>query len=178
MILTGEKLREAMRTAIKIRPFREENLGPDSYDITLGNEFLKVKAEETGVIDPERMNITGERIFGRDFYLQPGHFVVARSEEWIELPNNILAMVSGKSGVARLGIQVHAAALLHPGHRGFVVLEISNHNTIPFRLVAGLKIAQLLFFEVEPVEEYYKMRLSTFGRQERIELPARLGFSR
>jgi len=178
MLLTGKKLREAVRNRMKIEPLRMENLGCDSYDLTLGNEFLKVKSEETGVIDPEHLNITGERIFSRDFYLQPGHFVVARSEEWIELPGDILAIVSGKSSIARLGVQVHAAAILHPGHRGYVVLEISNHNTVPFRLVAGLKIAQLIFFEVEPVEEYYKLRTAIFGKQEKIELPKKLSFSR
>jgi len=171
-------LKEALESRIKIDPFRVENAGADSYDITLGNEFLKVNSEETGVIDPEKMNITGERVFSRDFFLQPAHFVVARSEEWVELPDNVLAFVSGKSSIARLGIQIHAAALLHPGHRGYVVLEISNHNTVPFRLVAGLKIAQLVFFEVDPVSEYYRLRGATFGEQKKIDLPARLGFSR
>lgn len=178
MLLTGGRLRDAVEKRIRIDPFRESNLGPDSYDITLGNEFLRVRSEETGVIDPENLNVLGERILGREFFLQPGHFVLARSEEWIELPGNILALVSGKSSIARLGLQVHAAAVLHPGHRGYVVLEISNLNTVPFKLVASMKIAQLLFFDVEPVEEYYRQSGSTFGKQERIELPKKLGFSR
>ena len=177
MILTGKGLKQAMETRIKIEPFRAKHLTSDTYDLTLSNEFLKLKSEETPILDPKKLDVVGERMFGNDFILQPQSFVLARSEEWIELPADVLAMVSGKSSLARLGIQVHAAALLHPGHRGYVVLEICNHNSVPFKLLTGLRIAQLIFFHVEPSEEYHKLDFATFKIQKKIELPDELKFS-
>lgn len=177
MIISGNSLGKALQTSINIKPFRSKNLGAVSYDITLGNEFLRVKSEETPVVDPTKLDLVGERIFGKDFFLQPHQFVLAKSEEWVELPPDVLAMVSGKSSLARLGIQVESAAILHPGHRGHVVLEVCNHNSVPFRLVKGLQIAQLLFFQVEPSGEYYRAGDSTFKTQKKIEIPDKLKFS-
>ena len=177
MILSGNSLKKAVENRIKIEPFRAKNLASDSYDVTLGNEFLRLKAEETPILDPKKIDVVGERIFGGDFILQPHQFVLARTEEWVNLPPDIMAMVSGKSSLARLGIQVESAALLHPGHRGYVVLEICNFNSVPFKLTAGLRIAQLIFFNVEASGEYHKLDISTFKTQKKIELPNDLKFS-
>ncbi|MBR9681194.1 MAG: dCTP deaminase [Candidatus Altiarchaeota archaeon] len=176
MIITGNGLKNAMESRIKIEPFRRDQLSSETYDITLGTEFLRLKSEETPILDPKKIDVVGERMFSRDFILQPNRFVLARSEEWLELPADVMCMVSGKSSLARLGLQVHAAAVLHSGHRGYVVLEISNLNSVPFKLISGLLIAQLLFFNVEPSEEYYKLDIATFKTQKKIELPERLKF--
>ncbi len=177
MMLTGRSLRKAVESRIKIEPFRAKQLSSDTYDLALGNEFLRLKSEETPILDPRRLDVVGERMFSNSFILQPRHFVLARSEEWLELPADVMAMVAGKSSLARLGLQIHSAALLHSGHRGYVVFEITNHNSVPFKLVSGLQIAQLLFFNVEPSEEYYKLDIATFKIQKRIELPADLKFA-
>ncbi|RLE79148.1 MAG: dCTP deaminase, partial [Thermoprotei archaeon] len=92
------------------------------------------------------------------------------------LPSNITAFVSGKSSLARLGLQVHAAALIHPGSRGHVVLEIFNHNNVPIILRKGMAIAQLVFFENnEPIEDYAE-RKGLYLNQKRIELPREISF--
>ncbi|HDR53191.1 MAG TPA: dCTP deaminase [archaeon] len=178
MLITGASLAKAFNTRIKMEPFRRVNLGAVSYDISLGNEFLRLKSEEVPLLDPEKLDLVGERIYGRDFFLQPHQFVLAKSEEWLELPPDTLAMVSGKSSLARMGLLVESAAILHPGHRGHVVLEIYNQNSVPFRLVQGLQIAQLVFFNVEPSGEYYKLDVASFKTQKRVELPGKLKFSK
>lgn len=178
MVIAGSGLKHEIGRSIKIEPFREGNLSGDSYDITLDGEFMKLRSEEMTVIDPHSLNVVGERTMARDFVLQPNSFVLGRSEEWVELDGRTLAMVSGKSSLARLGLQVESAAILHPGHAGHVVLEIKNNNSVPMRLVAGMKIAQLVFLRTsDPVELYAKSEKSTFKTQRAIELPEKLSFS-
>ena len=178
MVLSGKTLKHRIGTSIKLKPFRDKNLGGVSYDITLADEFLKLKEEEVLVIDPMKLDIVGERTMARDFILQPNSFVLARSDEWLDLSGKIMCMVSGKSSLARLGLQVHSAAILHPGHSGYIVLEIKNNNSVPVRLVRGMKIAQLVFFETsDEVESYSKLKNSSFKVQRGVKLPDKLGFS-
>ncbi|MHA1617173.1 MAG: dCTP deaminase [Candidatus Njordarchaeales archaeon] len=174
-ILTKKDLLEKLeRGELVIDPFFEENLGEITYDITLSSEFVFIEPYHTPILDPENLNVRANRIHATSIYLQPHVFVLGRSIEWIELPNNIIAMISGKSSLARLGIEVEAAYLLHPGHKGYVILEISNRNTIPVKLKKGLLVAQLLFFKVSPVKSYSET--GSFGIQQRIELPRMLKF--
>lgn len=178
MVITGSGLRHEIGRSIKIEPFREGNLSGASYDITLDGEFMKLKSEEMTIIDPHSLNVVGERTMGRDFVLQPNTFVLGRSEEWVELNGKTLALVSGKSSLARLGLQVESATILHPGHTGYIILEIKNNNSVPIRLVAGMKIAQLLFLKTsDPVELYAKSKKSIFKTQRGIDLPDKLSFS-
>ncbi len=176
MFLTkNEILEELERGRLKIEPFFKSSLGELTYDIALGNEFVFVKTEEVPFIDVEDLqNLKLERVFEDQIILHPKQFVLARSLEWIELPSDILGLISGKSSLARLGIQVESAYLLKPGHTGYVVLEISNRNDVPVKLKAGMLIAQVLFAKVKEVESYLKV--GTFKKQERIELPKELKF--
>ncbi|MBR9689911.1 MAG: dCTP deaminase [Candidatus Altiarchaeota archaeon] len=178
MVLSGLSLKNAFGKSIKLKPFRDKNLSGVSYDITLDGEFLKLKDEEIALIDPSDIRLVGERTMARDFILQPGSFVLSKSEEWMELDGNIMSLVSGKSSLARIGLQVHSAAVLHPGHNGHIVLEIKNNNSVPVRLIKGMKIAQLIFFKTsDEVPKYSSLKSATFGTQKKIELPKKLGFS-
>lgn len=178
MVLSGKGLRGQLGDSIRIKPFREGNLSGDSYDITLAREFLRLKSDEMGVIDPTGLELVGERTMARDFVLQPGDFVLARSEEWVELGPSVMAMISGRSSLARLGLHVESAAIIHPGSAGYIVMEIQNKNSVPFRLVQGMKAAQLVFFETsDAVEKYVERKDSEFRTQRSIEFPRSIGFS-
>ncbi|MHA1590740.1 MAG: dCTP deaminase [Candidatus Njordarchaeales archaeon] len=173
-ILTKKELLERLEQDLVIRPFFRESLGEVTYDISLSSEFVFIEPHHTPILDPENLSVRANRIHANHIYLQPHSFVLGRSLEWIELPNDIMAMISGKSSLARLGIEVEAAYLLHPGHKGYVILEISNRNTIPVKLKTGMLIAQLVFFKVRPVRPYSER--GSFGVQTRIELPKRIRF--
>jgi dCTP deaminase len=177
-LLAGDGLKREIGKAIKIQPFRAGNLCGEVYDLTLDKEFLKMKSEEIPLIDPRNLEISGEGTLADEFILPSGHFVLARSEEWLELDKSTMAMVSGKSSLARLGLQVESAAILHPGHSGYVVLEITNLNNVSFKLVKGMRIAQLVFFRTShPVEPYASRKNSTFKTQRGIQLPDKISFS-
>ena len=177
MILTRDEiLSEIERGRLKINPFYETSLGEISYDLSLGNEFVFIQPSRTAVIDVTNLSsLKCERILSDYIILQPHDFVLARSQEWIELPTDIVAMVSGKSSLARLGLEVETAYVIAPGHAGYIILEISNRNRVAIKLKKGMLIAQLIFFRLsKPVRRY--IDIGQFGIQKEISLPKKLKF--
>ena len=84
------------------------------------------------------------------FVIHPGEFCLGRTLEWVELPDDIVARIEGKSSLGRLGLIVHATAgFCDPGWRGTLTLELNNLTRVPIKLYPGLKIAQLSFMSLD-----------------------------
>ncbi len=173
-VLSQNEILDRLNKDLVIKPFYEESLGEVTYDISLAPEFVFVEPHYTPIIDPEKLNVRANRIFANEIFLQPHQFVLARSAEWIEVPNDLLVLISGKSSLARIGLEVEAAHILHPGHKGYVVLEVSNRNSVPIKLKRGMLIAQLLFLRTTKVHSYSSV--GSFGIQSRIDLPKEIKF--
>lgn len=83
--------------------------------------------------------------------IHPGEFVLGRTEEHVTLPADIVARIEGKSSLGRLGLIVHATAgFVDPGFSGSLTLEITNFNSVPIVLRAGLPIARLPVHDARP----------------------------
>lgn len=85
--------------------------------------------------------------FGKSFYLHPGCFVLAMTLEWIRLPKNLAAYITGKSGLGRRGLIIATAASVHPGFVGALTLELSNVGQMPIAIKPGMWISQLCLHE-------------------------------
>ena len=75
----------------------------------------------------------------------------------MELPDDVVARIEGKSSLGRLGLIVHATAgFVDPGFAGTLTLEITNLTRIPIILWPGKPIAQLSFMALDrPAERPY-----------------------
>ena len=100
MILVDWQLLDRIeRGFIKIDPYDPALVQPNSVDIRLGNHFVWYKPG-TAVIDPYNQNsVTSdvEEVHADSFILNPGQFILAETHECIELPDNIVATIEGKS---------------------------------------------------------------------------------
>ena len=86
----------------------------------------------------------------RSFVIHPGEFCLGRTLEWVELPDDIVARIEGKSSLGRLGLIVHATAgFCDPGWKGTLTLELNNLTRVPIILYPGLEIAQLSFMTLD-----------------------------
>src|ERR1039458_5450009 len=75
--------------------------------------------------------------------IQPGEFCLGRTLEHVELPDDIVARIEGKSSLGRLVLIVHATAgFCDPGWAGTLTLELNNLTRVPIKLYPGLPIAQ------------------------------------
>jgi len=127
---------------------------PASVDLRLGDSFRvfhNYRAESIDLRDPPE-NLTEEVVVGEDdsFVIHPGEFCLGRTLEWVELPDDIVARIEGKSSLGRLGLIVHATAgFCDPGWKGTLTLELNNLTRVPIVLAPGLKIAQLSFMTLD-----------------------------
>ena len=80
---------------------------------------------------------------------------MASTFEHIELPDNLVARVEGKSSLGRLGLLIHSTAgYVDPGFKGHLTLELSNVANLPITLYFGMKIGQLSYLRLTTAAEY------------------------
>ncbi|MCL2324395.1 MAG: dCTP deaminase, partial [Actinomycetia bacterium] len=87
----------------------------------------------------------------------PGQFVLGSTIERIELSDDIVARLEGKSSLGRLGLLIHSTAgYVDPGWKGRLTLELSNVANLPILLVPGMPIGQISFTQMTtPVDRPY-----------------------
>ena len=139
---------------IKMEPWDPALVQPASIDLRLGDSFRVFHNHRASAIDlrdpPD--NLTEEVVVpdGESFVIHPGEFCLGRTLEWVELPDDIVARIEGKSSLGRLGLIVHATAgFCDPGWKGTLTLELNNLTRIPIKLYPGLEIAQLSFMTLD-----------------------------
>jgi dCTP deaminase len=83
------------------------------------------------------------------FILHPGEFVLGTTIERVELPDDLVARLEGKSSLGRLGLLIHSTAgFIDAGYRGHLTLELSNVANLPITLYPGMKIGQISLFQL------------------------------
>ena len=138
---------------IKISPaLPPEQFGSCSVDFRLGSEFSVFEHSRHAYIDlREKTAIqdlmrTIEVPGGEPFILQPGEFALAITEEILELDDDVLGRLEGRSSLGRIGIIVHGTAgLFDPGWSGKATLELSNLGRMPVALYPGMRICSFTF---------------------------------
>jgi len=135
---------------IVIDPYLPEAVQPSSIDLHLDRRFRVFRNSRYPFIDvrtdqPELTELV--EIGGDDpFILHPGEFVLGSTLERVELPNDLVARLEGKSSLGRLGLLIHSTAgYVDPGWEGNLTLELSNVANLPITLYDGMKIGQISF---------------------------------
>ena len=137
-----------------VEPLEDPDLQvqPASIDLRLGREFLEFQHANIPCIHPMSEREVAEYVeetrvdADGEFILHPGDFVLGTTKERVEIPDDLIAHVEGRSSLGRLAIVVHATAgLADPGYRGQITLELSNLGTAPVALTPGMRISQLTF---------------------------------
>ncbi len=141
-----------------VDPWDPEMVQPASIDLRLGDSFRVFSNHKVTAIDLRDMppNLTEEVTIGPDeaFVIHPGEFCLGRTLERVELPDDLVARVEGKSSLGRLGLIVHATAgFVDPGWSGTLTLELNNLTRVPIKLYAGLPIAQLSVMALDRAAE-------------------------
>lgn len=168
MLLSDTDIKKALKTKhiiLKPMPKLDEALSACSIDLRLNNEFEVFEYTRLAYYDPHKTKneVITKRIKvaeGDFFVMQPGEFALASTQEWIELPADIAGRLEGRSSLGRLGIVVHStAALIHPGMRGNIVLELGNHSRMPVALYPGSRVCSLSFEQLtSPAENPYYLQ--------------------
>jgi len=157
-------------------PLPPEQFGSCSVDFRLGNEFSVFEhskhayidlREKTPIQDLMRTIVVPEN---ESFLLQPGEFALAITEERLELDDDILGRLEGRSSLGRIGIIVHGTAgLFDPGWRGKATLELSNLGRMPVALYPGMRICSFTFEQLTTPSSvpYHKKASNKYAGQDR-----------
>ena len=163
VVLSDRTIREELAEGrIVIDPLGEGCIQPASVDLRLGREirrfapqsdysFLDVRDDVTGLTQLEEIPDPAPFILG------PGEFILGTTLEHVELPDDIVARLEGKSSLGRLGLLIHSTAgYVDPGWKGQLTLEISNVARVNISLYFQMEISQISFLRLStPAEHPY-----------------------
>ena len=176
MVLSDKDIRRYLDLG-KIRiapPLPDDQWGSCSVDFRLGTEFsvfehsrfAYIDLREKGAIQDIMRTIAVKP--GEPFIMQPREFALAITEESLELDDDVLGRLEGRSSLGRIGIIVHGTAgLFDPGWRGRATLELSNLGRLPVALYPGMRICSFTFEQLSsPVSvPYYKKSGNKYAGQ-------------
>ncbi len=144
MILTGNEIRHQVQLErIRIEPFIEDQLNPNSYNFCLG-DVLRVYVSD--LIDPKVPQETSElKIPPEGLVLAPRRLYLASSVERMG-SDFFVPTYAARSSVARLGMFINLSAPLGDiGYFGKWTIQLFCLH--PVRVYAGMKIGQIMFWK-------------------------------
>src|SRR6201986_393294 len=154
MVLSDVDIRRYIELGkIRIDPaLPAEQFGSCSVDFRLGPEFSVFEHSRHAFIDVRDKSAIQDIMRsinvkpGDPFVLQPREFALAITEETLELDDDVLGRLEGRSRLGRIGIIVHGTAgLFDPGWSGKATLELSNLGRMPVALYPGMRVCSFTF---------------------------------
>lgn len=152
MILSGKEIKNQLDKNIKITPYNESQLNPNSYNLTLHNEVL---VYDNHILDMKNENKASKIIIPEEgMLLDPGKLYLGRTIEYTET-DKYVPMLEGRSSIGRLGLFVHiTAGFGDVGFSGFWTLEMFCVQ--PIRIYPGVQICQIFYHSIEGDYDLYK----------------------
>lgn len=146
MILTGLQIKEEIKNGgIKINPFKEGAIQPNSYDFHLGRELIIYDCEELNSKGIDNFVIRKERISDEGYLLKGGELYLGITEESTETIKYSQLLFGDKS-LGSLGIWTQITApLAHVGSKIRWTLEIRCIKDV--WVYPGMKFGKICFLE-------------------------------
>lgn len=150
MILSGKEIKKRLNSDIKITPFNENQLNPNSYNLKLHKDLL---VYDEHILDMKKPNIAHQiTIPDEGLVLRPNTLYLGRTVEYTET-DNLVPMLEGRSSIGRLGLFVHiTAGFGDVGFKGFWTLEIFCVQ--PIKIYPNIEICQIFYHTIEG--EFFK----------------------
>lgn len=151
MILSGKEIKNKIGKEIKIEPFDEKQLNPNSYNLKLHNELLVYDEE---ILDMKKPNKVKRIVIPEEgLVLEPGKLYLGRTLEYTET-DKYVPMLEGRSSIGRLGLFIHVTAGFGDvGFKGYWTLEIFCVQ--PIRIYSGVELCQIYYHAVEGDYDQY-----------------------
>lgn len=151
MLLSGQEIRQQLNNNLQIDPFREEQLNPNSYNLTLHNELLIYEEVVLDAATPNRYRRI--EIPPEGLTLQPNCLYLGRTEEYTET-HGVVPMIQGRSSLGRLGLFINPGGSLGDvGYCGTWTLEM--HCVQPVRIYPAMQICQIYYLQLHGESDEY-----------------------
>lgn len=152
MILSGLEIKKRIGTDIIIKPFDENKINPNSYNLSLSNELLVYRESS---LDMKKQNIAENIIIPENgLWLEPNKLYLGRTVEYTKT-NCYVPMLEGRSSTGRLGLFIHVTAGFGDvGFAGYWTLEIFCIQ--PIKIYPNVEICQIYYHDICGEFETYK----------------------
>ncbi|MFO8050084.1 MAG: dCTP deaminase [Thermoplasmatota archaeon] len=140
---------------MKIEPFREKNLTPNGYDLTIAEVYTR---------NPEGKVTIGQ------VYLNPGDWCLVSTEEYLMVPPNLCGMLFMRSSFIRKGL-IAGFGMVDAGFKGTLTFSVKNIGPEQVALPIGERICQIAFQELSSnPQKLYGARSGTYQDQNGVTL--------
>lgn len=142
------------------KPIISYGLQPYGYDIRLSENWLTILYPNQQIDPKNSQDITTEHADfhsnddGEYFVIPPYNYALGVSVEKFTMPDNVSAIVVGKSTYARCGLLVNCTTI-DAGWTGFLTIQMANLTDVYMRVYCNEGIAQIHFIEGKPPMQSY-----------------------
>lgn len=162
MIIGVKKLLELVKEKNLVENLSERELqNPEGagFDLRIGElyevsgkGFLGVEERET----PEmKLMAKYEEEENQKVSLQPRTYYAMKTVENVNMPDNLLAIMTPRSTLFRSGVYIFGGQT-PPGYKGGLTMGIYNFRDEVFELEMGARVVHIMFFEVEGESNLYR----------------------
>jgi len=144
------------------------------FDIRVGEVFEIKNYGFLGVKQRKTPNVEtiAHHKKDKEYFLKPGEYVLVKTMERVNLPENIVALTFPRSTIQRCGVLL-LATQTSPGYSGELVFGLKNLGNENFKLELGSRIANIMFLEVKGKTPRYKGqwqggRVTTEGEEKQV----------
>ena len=117
-----------------------------------GQGFLGVTERETPEMELLAKYEEGKSL---EINLEPGNYYLMKTIEQVNMPENLLAIMTPRSTLFRSGVFVFGGQV-PPGYRGGLNMGIYNFRKENFSLEMGARVVHIMFSEVEGKSNLYR----------------------
>ncbi len=151
MLLSGQEIRQRQNNGLRIEPFSDDRLNPNSYNLALHHELLVYEEVVLDAASPNRYRRI--EIPEEGLTLQPNQLYLGRTVEHTET-HGFVPMIQGRSSLGRLGLFINPGGSVgDAGYCGTWTLEM--YCVQPVRIYPGMQIAQIYYMQlVGECDEY------------------------
>jgi len=152
-VLSDCEIRNLVHEKGLIDPFDENKLQAVSYDISAG-DVVRVYQRLNQEIDLENRQqmqaATSETMISkkRQYHIKPGEYVLVKTRERFQIPENLTAHVRPRTTFSRIGLLL-SDQHMNPSFRGYLFLGLLNATPNIINISPGLSIGQMVFETVQ-----------------------------
>lgn len=114
-----------------------------SYDLRLGREVFVTPGKE-----PRQLQK------GQTLNIEPGQFAVLTTEEYLEVPKDLLGFITVRFRHKSKGLVNISGFHVDPGFEGHLVFSVYNTGPATVTLRRGEKVFSIFFAEIRPPVQY------------------------
>lgn len=168
MILSDSDIREELfKGGLHIESPLPIYFGPCSIDLHLDNKaFILSEKKMNELPEGDRILDIAHKERAKDLFeeyngwdgiiINPGEFYILSSVERLTFDRRTVGFIQGRSSIARMGLNIHAAGFFDAGFIGTATLEVTNFTKYPIHIPKHTRICQMVFARTEtPCETSY-----------------------